>query len=86
LIGCAEEHPEHIALPRGCLDDLETLLANFGIAIVADDKRFDGSPITATFTDELTTEQRAAVDALRRHETGVLVAPPGAARPSSPRH
>jgi hypothetical protein len=22
LVGCAEEHPGHIALPRGCLDDL----------------------------------------------------------------
>ena len=34
LFGCAEEHPEHIALPRGCLDDLETLLADSGVALV----------------------------------------------------
>ena len=31
LIGCAEEHPGHIALPRGCLDDLERLLAESGV-------------------------------------------------------
>jgi superfamily II DNA or RNA helicase len=80
LIGCAEEHPEHIALPRGCLDALETLLADSGVSLVADDRRSDGSPITATFTGELTTEQRAALAALQRHETGVLVAPPGAGK------
>jgi hypothetical protein len=24
VIACAEEFPQHIALPRGCLSDLET--------------------------------------------------------------
>jgi superfamily II DNA or RNA helicase len=80
LISCAEEHPGHIALPRGCLDDLERLLAESGAAVVSDDRRSDGSPITATFTGELTSEQHAAVAVLRRHETGVLVAPPGAGK------
>ena len=26
IIGCAEDHPQHIGLPRGCLDDVQELL------------------------------------------------------------
>jgi superfamily II DNA or RNA helicase len=70
----------HISLPRGCLDDLERLLAESGATVVSDDRRSDGSSITATFAGGLTTEQHAAVAALRRHETGVLVAPPGSGK------
>lgn len=31
VIGCAENYPNHIALPRGCLDDAMTLLAANGV-------------------------------------------------------
>jgi hypothetical protein len=31
IISCAEEHPKHIALPRGCLDDVCQLLKNLDI-------------------------------------------------------
>jgi hypothetical protein len=35
LIGCAEEHPEHIALARGCLDVVvRTSLAYLGRSTV----------------------------------------------------
>ena len=39
VIACAEEFPEHIALPRGCLADLEDLLREHGVALVVDDQR-----------------------------------------------
>lgn len=26
VISCAEDHPRHVSLPRGCLDDLRSLL------------------------------------------------------------
>jgi hypothetical protein len=28
VIGRAEEHPQHVGLPRGCVDDLKELLSN----------------------------------------------------------
>ena len=28
IIGCAEEHPHHIALPRGCLEDVRRVLTD----------------------------------------------------------
>ncbi len=31
IISCAEEHSKHIALPRGCLDDICQLLENLDI-------------------------------------------------------
>ena len=32
IFACAEDHPEHLALPRGCLDDLRSLLDSLGPA------------------------------------------------------
>jgi hypothetical protein len=34
VISCAEDHPEHVALPRGCRDDLSNLLAGYDIPII----------------------------------------------------
>jgi hypothetical protein len=31
VIGCAEDFPQHIALPRGCLGEVEELLDDWGI-------------------------------------------------------
>ncbi len=31
VIGCAENFPQHIALPRGCLEPVQTLLREQGI-------------------------------------------------------
>ena len=32
IIGCAEDHPHHIGLPRGCLEDVRKLLSDLGSA------------------------------------------------------
>ncbi|EFB1944856.1 TPA: DNA primase [Escherichia coli] len=32
MIGCAENYPQHIALPHGCLDSAMSLLNDNGIA------------------------------------------------------
>lgn len=77
VIACFEEVRQHLALPRGCLDDLRVLLAEFDIAIDLDDQRFDGEPRVIEFTGELSASQRQAADAMLAHETGVLCAPPG---------
>ena len=74
VISCAELFAKHIALPRGCLDDLLSLLRNLGITATARDERQQGQPIEARFLGELTAEQDRAATALLAHDTGVLAA------------
>ncbi len=74
IIACAEDHPHHIGLPRGCLEDVLELLSDLKIAPVVRDERFAGQPLRATFQGELRPEQRIAADAMLAHETGVLSA------------
>jgi superfamily II DNA or RNA helicase len=77
VIGCAEEFPRHIALPRGCLDDLECFLASHGIALALRDERYAGTPSAFEFQGTLQAEQENAVREMLRFDTGVLVAPTG---------
>ena len=77
VITCAEDFPEHIALPRGCRDDVEELLQSYGVTTVVDDQRLDGERIEKRFQGELTPIQEAAAHALLQHDNGVFVAPPG---------
>ena len=74
IIGCAEDHPSRIGLPRGCLGDVKRLLSGLKIAHVVRDERFSGSPLTAEFQGELRHEQLAAASAILAHDTGVLSA------------
>jgi superfamily II DNA or RNA helicase/very-short-patch-repair endonuclease len=74
VIGCAEEHPHHLGLPRGCLDDVSRLLSDLGIRPVIRDERYLGQPLQVTFQAELRPEQKAAAAAMLAHDTGVLSA------------
>jgi hypothetical protein len=62
VIGCAENFPKHIALPRGCLDASMALLRDNGIRCEIRDERFSGDPIDVTFGGSLRRDQEAAVD------------------------
>jgi superfamily II DNA or RNA helicase len=75
VIGCAENFPRHIALPRGCLEPVHTLLQEQGINWELVDERQNGSPLELRFTGELRTDQEAAVEAMLRQDIGVLQAP-----------
>lgn len=75
VIGCAENYPQHIALPRGCLDAAVTLLRDNSIESDLRDERFDGERIDSTFVGSLRDDQEAAVSAMLQHNTGVLCAP-----------
>lgn len=77
VIACAEELAQHIALPRGCLGNLEELLRAHGVALKAEDQRQEGEALDIEFAGEITAVQQEAAAALLRHDTGVLVAPPG---------
>ncbi len=75
VIGCAENFPLHIALPRGCLDAAQALLTENGIGCELIDERFVGNPIDVAFGGTLRPDQAAAVDAMLHHDAGVLCAP-----------
>ena len=74
VIGCAELLSHHVAVPRGCRDQVEAALSALDIVVRTRDERNRGRPLETTFEGELTREQDAAADALLRHDTGVLAA------------
>jgi superfamily II DNA or RNA helicase/very-short-patch-repair endonuclease len=74
IIACAEEYPQHIGLPRGCMEDVQQLLSDLNIMSVARDERCHGQPLSVTFQGTLRPEQKAAADSMLKHETGVLAA------------
>jgi len=74
IIACAEEHPQHIGLPRGCLEDVQQLLSDLNMAPVVRDERCHGQPLSVVFQGTLRPEQKAAADSMLKHETGVLAA------------
>lgn len=80
VIGCAEESPQHIGLPRGCLDELRELLASQKVELCIDDQRVLGTTLDVTFDGKLDPAQQSAADDLFAHDTGVLVAPPGSGK------
>lgn len=75
VIGNAENYPQHIALPRGCLDATRALLKDNGIRCNLRDERFGGDPIQASFVGTLRPDQEQAVSAMLQHDAGVLCAP-----------
>jgi superfamily II DNA or RNA helicase/very-short-patch-repair endonuclease len=74
IIACAEDFPEHLGLPRGCLPEVQTLLTSLGIRLHIRDERFAGRPLTCHFQGTLRDDQKQAADALLNHDTGVLAA------------
>ena len=66
IISCAELFSKHVALPRGCLDDLLGLLGNVGIRPELRDEREEGHPLGLSFLGELTPEQERATAADRK--------------------
>jgi len=74
VVACAEEFPQHLGLPRGCLTEVEELLISLGIEYRVRDERHAGQLFPCTFAGELRPEQRQAAEALLKHDTGVLAA------------
>lgn len=75
VIGNAENYPQHIALPRGCLEAAQSLLKDNRIRCDLRDERFCGEAINADFVGTLRPDQEQAVAAMLQHDTGVLCAP-----------
>ena len=74
VIACAEDHPHHIGLPRGCLDDIRRTLDALGVHCTVRDERFAGVPLEVAFHGELRRDQEVAAESLLKHDTGILAA------------
>ena len=74
VISSAEFFPKHIALPRGSLDAILTLLSELGVKSNLQDERNMGTELNASFLGELSDQQKTATEALLRHDIGVLAA------------
>lgn len=77
VIGCAEDFPEHVAIPRGCVDEAIALFRSAGSTLEINDQREDGQTIEHAFRGTLTEVQDGAVRTMLEHDIGTLVAPPG---------
>ena len=75
IIGRAEDRQKHLALPRGCLGDVKSLLTANKIDLRLDEVRSTGKPLHAQFTGELRSDQPEALNALVKHDFGMFVAP-----------
>ncbi len=75
VIGSAENYPQHIALPRGCLDAAQALLEDNGIRCDLRDERCSGERIGVDFVGVLRPDQERAAAAMLQHDAGVLCAP-----------
>jgi superfamily II DNA or RNA helicase len=74
IISCAELHPQHVGLPRGCLDEALEVLKGLGIKPNTKDERHNGQPLALSFLGTLHDVQAAAVAAIELHDCGVLAA------------
>ena len=75
-----DEHGNTLTLDRGTLDDAISILKTAGYTVTRRSKTPKPRTMPAEFTGELYPAQRTAVNAMRKHRTGVLVAPPGAGK------
>jgi hypothetical protein len=76
VVSCAELFAQHVALPRGCLEEALDLIKGHGAAAELEEQREVGIALPADvfFRGELQRPQLAAFDALAPHENGVLAA------------
>jgi superfamily II DNA or RNA helicase len=75
IISCAENFPEYIGLPRGCLQDALDLFRQLGIATEIQDERFSGRQLDVEFQGTLLPAQNEAVALASPHDIGVICAP-----------
>ena len=80
IICCAEIVDNYLSLPRGCLEDAQALLKEYGIKLCIDDKRTTGKKVNFKFGGNLNVEQQKALKSILSEDFGVLVAPPGAGK------
>ncbi len=74
---CYEESKNFIILPRGCRDELITLLNEYSIDFELQDCRNPGTKIDVNYYGQLSIEQEIAVNKLSESSNGILSATTG---------
>ena len=80
FIRCYGEDVAYLQFPRGTLEDLKKILEEAGSSVELTDTRLVPDALKLKFHGELTANQEKAMGEVLRHESGVLVAPPGAGK------
>ena len=80
FLRCYGESLDRLLLPRGLREAAAAVIAEAGSRLVVQERRPTLSPIDVRLQATLPSGQREALEVLCRHETGVLVAPPGAGK------
>ncbi|MGA7221490.1 MAG: DEAD/DEAH box helicase family protein [Candidatus Acidiferrales bacterium] len=75
VISCSEDFPEHIGLPRGCIDEVLAVFRFQGVNVALQDERTLGREIEVSFNAELRPEQKEAINQVLHYDQGVLSAP-----------
>jgi len=75
VIACGLDLSRHIAIPRGCLPELQSLLHQHSVRCLVRDERVCGRNIEVEFHGELRPTQKEAVGSILQHNDGVLCAP-----------
>lgn len=75
VIGCGDDMPNHIGLPRGSLADVLELLQHHSVKATIRDERYSGAPIDIEFRGMLRNHQAEAAQAVIVHDDGVVCAP-----------
>ncbi len=75
VVACGEDLPQYIALPRGCLSEVEQLFRSHRIQFSTSDRRCAGAPIDVAFEGELREHQAQAVAKALQYDQGVICAP-----------
>lgn len=75
VIACGQDFPKYVAVPRGCLMDVMTLLRTHHIRPEVQDERFLGVPVEVEFDGQLRPVQEDAVRQIADHDEGILSAP-----------
>ncbi len=77
IVDLSEETENYLSIPRGCYEDLITLLENNKVKIDLEDKRNPGEKIDVSFKGTLKENQNESLKELIKYENGILTASPG---------
>lgn len=79
-VRCFEDDGVDLRMPRGLLESVQATLAEASVRSSVISDLPEPTAIAVNFQGELRPNQREAVSRLLKHDTGVLVAPPGAGK------
>lgn len=74
MISCSADYPDHIGIPRGCLEEVYQLFSDLKIKLSVRNELYSGAPLHAKFLGELRGEQKPAAMTMLKTDFGVLSA------------